>query len=109
MILPTVRSDLKAVESYQYEPGPALQCPMTVLTGDDDPKVAIEDASAWRGHTTGPFELRLFHGRHFFVLDHKAEIGDLISHRLRDFGAFASTQTMPTETMPVGMGSLSPG
>jgi surfactin synthase thioesterase subunit len=40
------------------------------LTGDQDPKVAIDDAAAWREHTEGEFELVVYPGGHFFLNDH---------------------------------------
>ncbi|KQX77120.1 MULTISPECIES: thioesterase II family protein [unclassified Streptomyces] len=70
MILPAVRSDYRAAESYRYRPGPALSCPVTALTGDRDPHVTLDEAEAWREHTTGPFRLRVFPGGHFFLNSH---------------------------------------
>jgi pyochelin biosynthetic protein PchC len=52
------------VETYRYEPGPALGCPVVVLTDDQDPQVTCDEARAWREHSTGAFELRRFLGRH---------------------------------------------
>jgi pyochelin biosynthesis protein PchC len=67
MILPCVRSDYKAIETYCYQPGPGLTCPVCVLTGEGDPLVTADEAQAWRRHTTGPFSLRRFPGGHFYL------------------------------------------
>ncbi|MFF3226783.1 thioesterase II family protein [Nocardia suismassiliense] len=70
MILPTIRSDYRAVETYRMRPGPQLTCPITVLTGDNDPEVTLDEARAWAGHTSGRFELTVLPGGHFFLTDH---------------------------------------
>jgi pyochelin biosynthetic protein PchC len=82
MILPAVRSDYRAAETYRWRPGPALSCPVTCLYGDADPKVTEDEVLAWAGHTTGPFEHRAFHGGHFYLVRHQAEILELLAGRL---------------------------
>ncbi|MGN5377321.1 thioesterase [Streptomyces sp. MUSC 14] len=68
MVLSAVRADYKAVETYQPAPGtPPLSCPIAVLTGDSDPRTTLDDAAAWREHTTAGFGLRVFPGGHFFL------------------------------------------
>jgi pyochelin biosynthesis protein PchC len=82
MILPAVRADYQAVETYRYAPGPRLDCPIVALTGDRDPKVDPDEVRAWADHTTGPFELRAFPGGHFYLASHQSAVVDLISERL---------------------------
>jgi surfactin synthase thioesterase subunit len=65
MVLPPIRADYRAIETYRYEPGPPLGCPVHVLIGDADPKVDAAEAAAWREHTTGPFAVHTFPGGHF--------------------------------------------
>lgn len=67
MVLPAIRTDYRAAETYRYQPGPLLNCPVTALTGDADPKATVDEAGAWREHTTGAFELKVFPGGHFFL------------------------------------------
>jgi surfactin synthase thioesterase subunit len=43
MVLPALRADFTAAETYTYEPGPLLNCPIVALTGDNDPRVTIEE------------------------------------------------------------------
>jgi len=78
MILPSVRSDYKAVETYQYHEGPLLTCPITVLTGDNDPMVTAQEAQAWANHTEGRFDLKVYPGGHFFINDHSTAVMRLI-------------------------------
>ncbi|WP_330257831.1 thioesterase II family protein [Streptomyces murinus] len=82
MILPAVRADYRAAETYTWEPGPPLRCPVTCLVGDDDPKVTVAEAAAWSEHTEGPFALKVFPGGHFFLAEHQPEIIRLITARL---------------------------
>lgn len=79
MILPAVRSDYRAAETYRYRPGPALHCPVLALTGDDDPEVTLDEARAWAGHTAGRFALRVFSGGHFYLTRHAAEVTGLLA------------------------------
>ncbi|BFO16871.1 hypothetical protein SHKM778_32590 [Streptomyces sp. KM77-8] len=83
MILPAIRADYRAAETYRYVPGTALTCPVTVLTGDADPHVTSEEAHAWRQHTTGAFELKVFPGGHFFLNSHAPAVMTLIEDCLR--------------------------
>jgi pyochelin biosynthetic protein PchC len=69
MVLPAVRSDYRAIETYRHASHPPLSCPITVLLGDDDPRVGIGEGEAWARHTTGDFHLRVFPGGHFYLTD----------------------------------------
>ncbi|MER6382143.1 alpha/beta fold hydrolase [Streptomyces sp. NPDC001250] len=83
MLLPAIRADYRAAETYRYTPGSALSCPVTVLTGDADPHVTNEEAQAWRRHTTGAFGLEVFAGGHFFLNSHAPAVMTLIETALR--------------------------
>jgi surfactin synthase thioesterase subunit len=82
MILPAVRSDYRAIETYEFRPGPMLRCPVTALVGDADPGVTIGQARAWGEQTAGPFELSVFRGGHFFLAGQPAGVADLVARRL---------------------------
>ncbi|MGI5175025.1 thioesterase II family protein [Dactylosporangium sp. CA-152071] len=73
-VLPIVRNDYKAAETYVYTPGAPLRCPVTAFTGHDDPKVSVEEADAWREHTTGPTVLHVYDGGHFFLTQHASAV-----------------------------------
>ncbi|MEU5129987.1 thioesterase II family protein [Streptomyces mobaraensis] len=83
MILPVLRSDYRAAETYRYEPGPPLRCPVVALTGDADPKVSVDDAAAWAGHTESSFDLRVFTGGHFYLTEHQDAVVREVVRRLR--------------------------
>ncbi|GAA2345434.1 thioesterase II family protein [Dactylosporangium salmoneum] len=78
MIMPAIRNDYRAIETYRHTPGQALSCPVTAVIGDRDPRVSAAEARAWADHTTGPFDLRVFPGGHFYLVDQSARLIQLI-------------------------------
>ncbi|MFI9494985.1 thioesterase II family protein [Streptomyces halstedii] len=85
MFLPSLRADYKAIERYRSTPGATIGCPVVALTGDTDPKTTVEEAGAWREHTTGPFDLRVFDGGHFFVSERTDAVARVLSGQLDRF------------------------
>ncbi|MEE6265609.1 MULTISPECIES: thioesterase II family protein [Streptomyces] len=78
MILPALRGDCRAVQTYAYVPGPPLRCPVLSLVGTDDPQATTDEVGAWAGRTDGPFTLRVCDGGHFHLDTHTDEIADVI-------------------------------
>jgi surfactin synthase thioesterase subunit len=74
MVLPAIRADYRAAETYRWTPGPKLATPIFMFTGDADPKVTSAEARAWREHTEGEFVLRVFPGDHFYLDQHAPEV-----------------------------------
>jgi surfactin synthase thioesterase subunit len=66
-VLPALRADLLAGESYRYAPEPPLEVPISSFCGWEDPEVSQEEAQAWRQQTTAGFRLRMLPGNHFFL------------------------------------------
>ncbi|WP_406070982.1 alpha/beta fold hydrolase [Streptomyces sp. NBC_01020] len=81
MILPYVRADYKAAETYRYRPGDGsgINCRIVAMTGNSDPHVSTAEARAWSTHTSGAFGLRVFSGGHFFINDHAPAVIQAIS------------------------------
>lgn len=73
-VLPSLRADYQAVATYRCAPGVTIGCPVTVLTGDADPRTTLSEARAWERHTTETCTVRTFPGGHFFITTHAAEI-----------------------------------
>lgn len=67
LLLPSLRADLTALETFPMRPGPALSVPLTVFGGTDDARTPLEHLEAWRDATTGAFRLRMFPGDHFYL------------------------------------------
>lgn len=82
MILPAVRSDFEAVETYRYRPRPPLRCPIVALVGDRDPRVDLDETDAWADHTVGSFDLQVFPGAHFYLSAQQTAVVGLVRKRL---------------------------
>lgn len=88
--LPALRADYQAAETYWCAPEVTIGCPVTVLTGDADPKTTLTEAHAWTRHTTGTCTVRTFPGGHFFLTAHAAEINGILADH---FGVRQSSAT----------------
>lgn len=82
LVLPPLRADYRAVETYVFTPGERLRCPVSVMLGDADPTVTIEQAWGWRTLTDAEFEITTFPGRHFYLDDHVSEVAAHLAARL---------------------------
>lgn len=102
MLLPAIRNDYRAAETYVHRrPERTLHCPITVLTGDRDPKVDLESAEAWSEHTTAPCELLVYPGGHFYLVPRAQEVLAVITERLaQDAGAEPALAAVPA--VPAG-------
>jgi surfactin synthase thioesterase subunit len=77
--LPALRADYRATETYSCASGVTVSCPISALTGDNDPKTTLDEARAWEQHTTGSFRLHVFTGGHFFLAEKADEVNRLLS------------------------------
>jgi surfactin synthase thioesterase subunit len=83
--LPALRADYQAAELYRSEPKATVSCPVTVLTGDRDPKTSLDDAHAWARHTTSSsFEVKVFPGGHFFLSDQTDDVIKILDEHFRN-------------------------
>ncbi|MER5967536.1 alpha/beta fold hydrolase [Streptomyces sp. NPDC002057] len=79
MVMPALRADYGALSTYHWNGGAPLAAPVTVLIGDADPVVAVDEAAAWHDHTSGDFDLRILPGGHFYLDDRIEEVRDIIT------------------------------
>jgi medium-chain acyl-[acyl-carrier-protein] hydrolase len=78
VLLPAVRADLQLFETYVYEPGRLLDCPIVAIGGEDDPYVNAQELDAWRELTAGPFHRFLLPGGHFYLLEHRQLLAAIV-------------------------------
>ncbi|MFF9347079.1 thioesterase II family protein [Streptomyces sp. NPDC014734] len=78
LILPVLRGDYRALETYEDTAGRLLTCPVVALTGDRDPEAPVEDIQGWRDHTSGDFRTHVFGGGHFYLNDRAGEVTELV-------------------------------
>jgi surfactin synthase thioesterase subunit len=93
MVLPAVRGDYKAVETYRHQPGTELSCPIRVLVGDNDPVTDLSEASAWQAHTTSTCEMDVFPGGHFYLNAQIDKVLTTIERQLTQWSANRSLES----------------
>ena len=84
LLLPTLRADFAAVETYTYRPEPPLSCPIVVFGGLQDRHFPVDSLDAWREQTTGSFSRHLLPGGHFFLRDSEADLLALLGRHLAE-------------------------
>jgi surfactin synthase thioesterase subunit len=67
LMIPVLRADIMALESYAYRPEAPLECALSCFGGAADRHVSREDLEAWSEQTRGSFRIRTFDGGHFFL------------------------------------------
>ena len=77
LLLPALRADISICETYIHHSEPKLRCPITALGGSADQGVQAAQLAGWADETTGPFDLAIVAGDHFFVRDRHAVMAAL--------------------------------
>jgi medium-chain acyl-[acyl-carrier-protein] hydrolase len=67
LMMPVLRAEIKACQTYIYTDGPPLDCPITAFGGLQDVRITREKLQAWREETSRTFSLHLVPGDHFFI------------------------------------------
>lgn len=67
LLMPMVRADFAAVETYSYQTEGALPCPIAAFGGHNDTMIPEAAIAAWREHTRAGFSMQMFEGGHFFI------------------------------------------
>ena len=83
--LPILRADFKLLETYSYQQGQPLNCPITVFGGHNDAKVSADQLQQWQLQTNQDFVLHTLPGGHFFINQHTEKIMKIIGQSLREF------------------------
>jgi medium-chain acyl-[acyl-carrier-protein] hydrolase len=83
LILPIIRADMAVCDSYVYEPGPPLECPITVFGGLEDHVCSRACLESWQEHTQGTFTLRMLPGGHFFINNWASSVFEIIQKELK--------------------------
>lgn len=93
LLLPCLRADLTALETFRSPPGPTLSMPISAFGGAHDARTPRAALEAWRSQTTGTFRLRMFPGDHFYLNACRAELLADLSATLAPL--FPTTQQVP--------------
>lgn len=90
LVIPILRADFEAADTYRWRPGPRLSCPITVYGGADDPEAPPQLLPPWSTLTSGPGDVRVLPGGHFFLNDRVAEVLEGIAGDLEPAGPSAA-------------------
>ncbi|HSE19537.1 MAG TPA: thioesterase II family protein [Pyrinomonadaceae bacterium] len=82
LMMPIIRTDFKASQTYQYVPGPPLECPVRAFGGLKDEMVPREKVEAWSEHTNGSFRAQMLPGDHFFLNTSQSLLTRIIAQEL---------------------------
>jgi medium-chain acyl-[acyl-carrier-protein] hydrolase len=74
LLTPALRADISALETYVYKEEDPLDCPIYAFGGKFDSTAKEKDLEAWRLHTKRTFELKIFHGDHFFIRNNQQSV-----------------------------------
>ena len=74
MLVPMLRTELKAAYAYHRDPVVKLECGVSVFGGARDEIVLPEELPGWQEHFLERMDFRLFEGSHFFLDDNKEEV-----------------------------------
>jgi medium-chain acyl-[acyl-carrier-protein] hydrolase len=67
LLLPAIRADFTAYETYRYAPEAPLACAITAMGGARDSSMSLDELAAWGEHTSAGFATHVFPGDHFFL------------------------------------------
>lgn len=82
LMMPIIRADFKASQTYEYVPGPPLECPIRAFGGLKDEMVPREEVEAWSEHTAGSFRAQMLPGDHFFLNTSQSLLTRIIAQEL---------------------------
>ncbi|WP_155987928.1 thioesterase II family protein [Gorillibacterium massiliense] len=83
LLLPILRADCRALESFRSTDGRLLTSPMTVFAGDGDRFCSIDQVKQWDLYATIPIVSYQFHGGHMFILEETEPVAECLSRILR--------------------------
>jgi medium-chain acyl-[acyl-carrier-protein] hydrolase len=66
-LLPILRADITANETYEHPARAPLSCPIDAYGGAQDSTVLPDELAAWRERTASSFEEHVLPGDHFFI------------------------------------------
>ena len=92
-LLAVFRDDMRVCASQSETGASPLTCPIHLFGADGDPLVDADDLGAWDRHTSGPTNVRILHGEHFYLRDSPADLLNELRPLLRGYAATAERPT----------------
>ncbi len=86
MLLPVIRADFEALETWQYQEGAPCDVPISAFGGIADDGVPLTHLDAWAACTSARFKRHVFPGDHFFLHQHYPAMLNIVSRALEGAG-----------------------
>jgi medium-chain acyl-[acyl-carrier-protein] hydrolase len=67
LVVPALRADFEALETYRHVVQAPLMCPISAFGGTNDSTLGRAALEAWAAQTSGDFRLRFVDGGHFYL------------------------------------------
>ncbi len=81
--LPIIRADFQALSTFDEQNLESIHVPLTILMGTEDRPKIDGPVRSWQELSTQEVSFKSFSGGHFFIFQHLAAIGWLISQSIR--------------------------
>ena len=81
--LPTLYSDFKLCETYNYSKGFPLPCPISILWGNNDLIIQKENINLWQLESDRDINYYSFDGDHFYLENNVNQIVNIVNKHLR--------------------------
>ena len=85
LLMPTLRADFTAVDTYKYELAAPLTCPIVIIFGTQDDDACGLIMEGWNRETTRTLLAHEIQGGHFFIHTAEAELQQIIISDLRAY------------------------
>ena len=82
IVMPALRADFALIGNYRLPADKRTTVNITAFAGAQDATVPVSSVAAWRGMTSGSFELHVLAGDHFFLNRSLPAMADVITSRL---------------------------
>lgn len=82
LVLPAVRADIRLCDTYRFEQGPLLNCPIDVIAGAFDQQTLVKSTHPWELHTKGQTEFHIIDGGHFFLNTHRDQVLEIVRTKM---------------------------
>ena len=82
LLLPIMRADLRAIETYAYRRADPLRVPILAIGGTEDSQASEADIRAWGENTTEAFRAVMLKGPHFFIHTDLGQLFDVLRPEL---------------------------
>lgn len=82
MMLPIVRADFTALNTFTYQSRPPLPCPLIIMGGVKDAGLPRHKLAPWQELAGAEFSLHMFPGGHFYIQESYPMVLQFIKHRL---------------------------